>query len=110
MARTRITKTPAPRRPKLEALMRDAAGNKVPTPSEWFDKDAPTYSAWQPIETAPCGEELLLAAKYGPSHLTWRYGVGSYSQWNESKMLWDWRWTFAPQFWKRISPPTGDSN
>jgi hypothetical protein len=66
---------------------------------------------WYPIETAPSGEDVLLACKYEPQHLHWRYGVGRISKFmGDNKVLWDWPWSCAPQFWQRINPPTGDRN
>ena len=57
---------------------------------------------WQPIEEAPEGEALLMAAK-PDGHLRWKYGIGLYIP--IYHVLCDWPWAFSPTHFQRIVAP-----
>jgi len=61
---------------------------------------------WFPIDKAPEGEELLMAAK-PKGHLRWKYGVGSFVP--IYHVLGDWPWTFPPTHFQRIVAPDSES-
>lgn len=63
---------------------------------------------WQPIEAAPDdGHEILMCCKPN-DHTPWRFGIGSFIEWQGDKMLWDWPWGYRPTHWMPIPrPPQG---
>jgi hypothetical protein len=63
---------------------------------------------WKPIKTAPHNRTLLLAAK-PPSHLWWKFGIGSFETMlgPDKPILFDWGWAFQPTHWCALDAPDG---
>ena len=58
---------------------------------------------WRPIEDAPEGVSLFLAAR---SDRAWKYGVGVVLRVDGGLVLFDWPWSFHPTHWQLPEPPS----
>ncbi len=69
---------------------------------------------WRPIDSAPTdGTEILLAAgpaSLGDGALLWKYGIGFYTKYKSSRLLWDWCWGFQPTHWMPLPQPPAESS